>query len=218
MYELEIFHRSERLFYFTLDHVMYDPSFVNQWKQQHQETFIPQACFMGFKSSCMRTFFELWKNAWKMWIEPKPFAMYHDSNPDFIGSAFCIEQYVLGNAVYNFTVQEALSRNCARHPNDFIFSIERKLILIDINEGLQAFYPSSKLQSMIYRSTSVSSLRYWYSLNINSLMRISNWSRYDSRISAFISNKYSTVFVSGPISNFESFIDSFLQSKLLSWL
>ncbi|CAF5176412.1 unnamed protein product, partial [Rotaria sp. Silwood1] len=54
-----------------------------------------QACFMGFKSSCMRTFFGLWKNAWKTWIEPKTFTMYQDLNPDFIGSSFCTEQYAL---------------------------------------------------------------------------------------------------------------------------
>ncbi|CAF1451967.1 unnamed protein product, partial [Rotaria sp. Silwood1] len=92
---LREFRWSNKLFYFILDHIMYDSSFVTKWKQQHPDTFIPQACFMGFKSSCMRTFFGLWKNAWKMWIEPKPFTMYQDPNPDFSGSSFCTEQYAL---------------------------------------------------------------------------------------------------------------------------
>ena len=163
---LEFFQRSAKLFYFTLDHVMYDPSFVNKWRQEHSDTFIPQACFMGFKSSCMRTFFELWKNAWKMWIEPAPFNMYQDPNPEFVGSSFCIEQYALGNAVSDFMAQEALLRNRACNHNDFILPIERKLISIQIRERSYALYPSSKLRSMMKSYTYVCSSYYPLTLDL----------------------------------------------------
>jgi hypothetical protein len=154
---LEDFRSSSKSFYFVLDHVMYDSSFLARWKQQHQDTFTPQACFMGFKSSCMRTFFALWKNAWKVWIEPKPFAMYQDPNPNFIGSSFCIEQYALGNAVSNFIAQETFLSNRMYNHNDFILFIERKLILIETNEQTELFYPSSKLRSVLATPAYVSS-------------------------------------------------------------
>ena len=201
------FRHSDKLFYFTLDHVMYDPTFVNTWKQQHQETFIPQACFMGFKSSCMRTFFGLWKDAWKMWIEPAPFTMYQDPNPGFIGSAFCTEQYALGNAVTHFTAQEALSRNRTHHPNDFILPIKRKLISMNISGPLHAFYPSSKLKSMVARPTIVSSLYYYFSLDLYTVKKTSLCNVYDCRISGYISKYHSTYMTC--FSNPESFIDSF---------
>ncbi|CAF3561227.1 unnamed protein product, partial [Rotaria sp. Silwood2] len=180
-YYLQEFRRSSNLFYFILDHVMYDSSFVARWKQQHQDTFIPQACFMGFKSSCMSTFFGLWKNAWKMWIEPKPFTMYHDPNPDFVGSSFCIEQYALGNAISDFMAQEAVSHNyvCAHDYREFILSIERKLIRIETNEHMESFYPSSKLQSIFRSRAIISSALYSFALNTytlkNSFYRISNY-------------------------------------------
>ncbi|CAF3356222.1 unnamed protein product [Rotaria socialis] len=152
---LEAFRCSSQLFYFVLDHVMYDSLFVTRWKRQHQDTFIPQACFMGFKSSCMRAFFALWKSAWKLWIEPKPFTMYQDPNPEFEGSGFCIEQYALGNAISDFIEQEGFSRQNTYGYQQLILPIERKLIWIKTNERMQSFYPSSKLQSMLKTSTSV---------------------------------------------------------------
>jgi hypothetical protein len=35
---------------------MYDEHFLNKWREQHPETFIPQACFMGFKSTIIKSF------------------------------------------------------------------------------------------------------------------------------------------------------------------
>jgi hypothetical protein len=199
------FRRSSRLFYGILDHVMYDPSFVARWKQQHQTTFIPQACFMGFKSSCMRTFFALWKNAWKMWIEPKPFAMYQDPNPDFVGSMFCIEQYALGNAIFNFVAQESLIHNGKYDENQLILPIERKLILIESNERTELFYPSSKLQSMMNYRVYMSSCPFPFVLN-TFVFKNSFYSSYNYQISKPCSMP---LFSQICFSSGDSFIDSF---------
>jgi hypothetical protein len=41
------------------DHVLQDPAFMQRWAQQHPDVpkpFIPQACFMGFRSSVLHDF------------------------------------------------------------------------------------------------------------------------------------------------------------------
>ncbi|UJR18290.1 hypothetical protein I4U23_005193 [Adineta vaga] len=206
------FRSSDKLFYFVLDHVMYDSGFINRWNQQHQDTFIPQACFMGFKSTCMRTFFALWKNAWKMWIEPRPFTMYQDPNPDFDGSSFCTEQYALGNAISEFIAQEASLHHQRYDYRNLIFSFERKLVLIAKNEQLKSFYPSSKLRSMVSMKTYVSSQPHSFALNTY-ILKNSFYEVYStSQRSSFLS-KYHSMY-STTLSSEDTFIDSFFDSIL----
>ncbi|CAF1294794.1 unnamed protein product [Didymodactylos carnosus] len=146
---LYAFRLSTQLFYFILDHVMYDNCFMSKWHEQHRDTFIPQACFMGFKSSSMTLFFSLWKQAWDTWTQPQAFSSYKDPNPTFPGSAFCIEQYALGNAVHNFIVEKSSAINeslISRH----IYTIERNLIALDVPDPKQEqqIYTTSKLRSI----------------------------------------------------------------------
>ena len=83
---------------------MYDKDFLERWKSAGlAETLVPQACFMGFKACIIKDFFKLWQSHWNKWITPKPFAEIPDPRPNFIGSAFCCEQYALGCALAEFT-------------------------------------------------------------------------------------------------------------------
>ncbi len=79
----------------------------------------------------MPSLFLLWKRAWVKWIEPQLFSTYKDPNPTFSGSAFCIEQYALGNAIYHFTTKQSssvvLNENLI---SKYVNKIERNLIII----------------------------------------------------------------------------------------
>ncbi|CAF1286841.1 unnamed protein product [Adineta ricciae] len=133
---LHDFRSSSQMFYFILDHVMYDTNFMKKWCEQHPLAMIPQACFMGFKSTVISSFFSLWKQAWIKWIEPQPFSVYQDPNPSFPGSAFCIEQYALGNAVYQFLVKENFNTHSTAISN-YIKTIARKVIPITVKQVKQ---------------------------------------------------------------------------------
>jgi len=138
---LYIFRSSNQQLYLVPDHVMLNKDFIKTWRDQHPETFIPQACFMGFKSSIMPSLFLLWKQAWVKWIEPQLFSTYKDPNPTFSGSAFCIEQYALGNAIYHFITKQSssvvLNGNLI---SKYINKIERNLTIID-DEHAEEFIP-----------------------------------------------------------------------------
>jgi len=118
---LHSFHKSSNSFAFTKDHVMINQDFKKKWPGSSNRMFIPQACFMGFKSSVMTPFFTLWEKKWAEWITPTPFAKYRDPYPSYPNSAFCIEQYALGMAV------ESLIQN----PDSAIFVIPREGIVIN---------------------------------------------------------------------------------------
>lgn len=87
-------------FFMVADHVNSDHAFQRNWAANiGYQPCIPQACLMGFKSSVVLPFFEMWKTCWKLWIYPNVFTTFPDPNPDFEGSAFCTEQYALGQAL-----------------------------------------------------------------------------------------------------------------------
>jgi len=92
------FHASPCKVAFLKDHVCYNPQFLAVWNdwRKVKEPFVPQACFMGFKKEIIPSFFSTWKESWRNWIEPAPFANYPNPLPNFAGSAFCTEQYALG--------------------------------------------------------------------------------------------------------------------------
>lgn len=96
------FARSEDSAFFVPDHVMSQEDFCTRWRKQRPLTLIPQACLMGFKSSIIESFFKVWKSVWEEWITPFPFARFEDPNPNFPGSAFCIEQYALAVTISYF--------------------------------------------------------------------------------------------------------------------
>jgi len=86
--------QSEKLFYFTPDHVMHDDVFLQRWKDLfHTTVMVPQACVMGFKASVIPAFFEIWRSQWRKFIEPEPFVQLPDPRPHFEGSAFCTGPY-----------------------------------------------------------------------------------------------------------------------------
>jgi len=93
------FQHSHKQYAFTKDHVMFDQEFLKRWPGNKKRMFIPQACFMCFKSKTMKPFFKVWEETWQEWITPSPFAKFQDPYPNFPGSAFCIEQYALGMAI-----------------------------------------------------------------------------------------------------------------------
>ncbi|CAF0771955.1 unnamed protein product [Adineta steineri] len=195
---LSAFRLSTHVFYFTLDHVMYDQNFLNKWQEQHQQTFIPQACFMGFKSIAITSFFDLWKQAWNTWTQPQPFSVYKDPNPSFPGSAFCIEQYALGNAVHSYITKQASTVNSLLIAQ-YINVIPRNLIFIPQTQQQQITNESLKLRSMIGRQPCTSSVPrcvpYVYSI-----------SRYTSSYLAIVKNPM----VSVNQCNGAVFIDDFL--------
>jgi hypothetical protein len=145
---------------------MFDKNFITNWREQHAETLIPQACFMGFKSSIILLFFTLWKQSWIQWVQPTPFSNYKDPNPTFDGSAFCTEQYALGNAIYQFISQQSstsvLNENLL---TKYIKKIERTLILINTGhpEEVQIIKDKETLSNLCNTSL----------LSITSLSRIS---------------------------------------------
>jgi len=90
-------------FFFVADHVMFQNSFLENWEKHHKfRPFIPQACLMGFKTSIIRQFFQLWHKHWLNWISPKPFSNHPDPNQEFSDSSFCCEQYALGTALREY--------------------------------------------------------------------------------------------------------------------
>jgi hypothetical protein len=97
---LTAFAASDARFYMTPDHVNSDQTFLKSWTSKIGNlVVIPQACLMGFKTEIITHFFTFWEAIWKHWITPQPFANFPDPNPTFEGSAFCIEQYALGQAL-----------------------------------------------------------------------------------------------------------------------
>lgn len=94
------FYKSPAKFMFVRDHASYNPEFLANWpfKSRQGSAFIPQACFMAFKSEHMKRLFRIWEDTWRQWIEPEPFKNFSDPLPSFPGSRFCIEQYALGHA------------------------------------------------------------------------------------------------------------------------
>jgi len=61
---------------------------------------------MGFKRSIIGSFFAEWKETWRQWIEPHPFANFPNPLPQFPGSAFCTEQYALGMVLEGSLIRE----------------------------------------------------------------------------------------------------------------
>jgi len=114
---------SKAQFFFVKDHVMFNSDFVANWSQQRKLGTIPQACFMGFKSTIIPQFFKLWRNIWEEWINPFPFARYPDPNPSFPGSMFCIEQYALSMALDQFLKDHNLGEEA-------VILFDRELLLI----------------------------------------------------------------------------------------
>lgn len=114
------FVESAAAFYFVRDHVNFEEKFRSRWIQQISPEFpmIPQACIMGFKSSVIREFFQIWKAEWESWITPHPFSRFPDPNPEFPGSAFCIEQYSLGTALAIYSTRKG-STNTHHYGQDF---------------------------------------------------------------------------------------------------
>lgn len=98
-------------FWFIPDHSLADSVFVDNWKSTFQVSpFVPQACFMGFKSSILKQFFDIWKSKWQQWIFPSPFNRFPDPRPHFPGSEFCTEQYALGNSIEQFEAENKSAR------------------------------------------------------------------------------------------------------------
>ncbi|KAK2961338.1 hypothetical protein BLNAU_3784 [Blattamonas nauphoetae] len=106
---------------FLSDHVNNDPRFLENWEGGKETCFVPQACFMMFRSASIEQFFSLWQKKWKEWIEPTPFANHKDPAPYFPGSTFCIEQYALGQ-----TLMEILKNDTSK-----VFIINRAQMFID---------------------------------------------------------------------------------------
>jgi len=102
------FYRSPCKVAFLKDHVCWNPQFLNTWTEfRHRSNpFVPQACFMGFKRSIIGSFFAEWKETWRQWIEPHPFANFPNPLPQFPGSAFCTEQYALGMVLEGSLIRE----------------------------------------------------------------------------------------------------------------
>jgi len=105
---LHEFHTSPCKVAFLKDHVCYNPQFLAVWHDYRKvkEPFVPQACFMGFKKEVIPHFFGRWKETWRTWIEPAPFANHPNPLPNFAGSAFCTEQYALGMVLEEVKVEE----------------------------------------------------------------------------------------------------------------
>lgn len=82
------------------DHVNNDENFKKNWEGP---LFIPQACYIIFRSSYISSFFKIWEDTWREWITPYPFAIHKDPAPHFNNSFFCIEQYALGQSLFKFT-------------------------------------------------------------------------------------------------------------------
>jgi len=120
------FAESNKQFFFVKDHVMFNSDFTTNWLRERPLSLVPQACFMGFKYSIIKTFFSLWRDVWEKWISPLPFSHFPDPNPNFIGSMFCIEQYALAMALSQFLGEHHLG-------DDAVMLFERELILLQHN-------------------------------------------------------------------------------------
>ncbi|KAA6359639.1 MAG: hypothetical protein EZS28_044834 [Streblomastix strix] len=72
------------------DHVNRDQLFVTNWEDG------PDKCDM------IPSFFQLWETIWKDWLHPSPFSKHPDPSPLFADSAFCIEQYALGQTIVRY--------------------------------------------------------------------------------------------------------------------
>eukprot|EP01117_Protostelium_nocturnum_P013515 TRINITY_DN5048_c0_g1_i2.p1 TRINITY_DN5048_c0_g1~~TRINITY_DN5048_c0_g1_i2.p1 ORF type:complete len:628 (+),score=106.95 TRINITY_DN5048_c0_g1_i2:1109-2992(+) len=134
------FTNSDSFLFMVRDHVMNDPAFQRNWKSHHnKETVIPQACLMGFKASIIRPFFRLWKEIWQSWLTPKPFGLYPDPNPQFIGSEFCIEQYALGMALQNLELPKLFN---LKNPMKIMWFVRE---LISLNGTVDSNLTSSRM-------------------------------------------------------------------------
>jgi len=131
------FAESNKQFFFVKDHVMFNSDFISNWTKERPLTLVPQACFMGFKYSIIRPFFDLWRDVWSQWISPLPFSQFPDPNPNFIGSMFCIEQYALAVALAQFLGQHHLG-------DDAVMLFERELVLLQ-HDGRMSFDVVTKI-------------------------------------------------------------------------
>jgi len=127
------FHRSNKLYAFTPDHVNHSSEFRQLWPGNKENMFIPQACFMGFKSEIMKVFFQEWENTWKEWITPHPFAKYPDPYPSFANSTFCIEQYALGMTIEKLINEIEISIFFIPRGQLFVQNIEQALSEVDLS-------------------------------------------------------------------------------------
>lgn len=134
---IESFIKSNALVYVVPDHVMHDSVFQSRWREEHPDTIIPQACLMGFRSSIIAPLFEMWREIWQKWISPWPFARFRDPRPGFAGSAFCIEQYALGNALRQFfeSRHRARKHSTPFRLTDYVMVFERETLIIDPHHG-----------------------------------------------------------------------------------
>ncbi|KAA6399655.1 MAG: hypothetical protein EZS28_004818 [Streblomastix strix] len=98
----KIFAQSGKWMALLRDHVNNDPAFLSRWEDGAERCFVPQACYMIFRSDIIKEFFNLWESIWREWIYPSPFFSHPDPAPHFPGSAFCIEQYALAQALRRF--------------------------------------------------------------------------------------------------------------------
>jgi len=142
------FAESNKQFFLVKDHVMFNSDFVGNWTRERPLGIVPQACFMGFKHSIIRSFFSIWRHIWESWITPLPFAQYPDPNPNFVGSMFCIEQYALAMALAQFLGDHNLG-------DDAIMIFERELILLQ-HDGRMSFDVVSQIPASLSGSFSVS--------------------------------------------------------------
>jgi len=171
------FHSSSCKVAFLKDHVCFNPQFLNNWVGSNKtDPFIPQACFMGFKSDIVDEFFGLWENLWRAWIEPAPFANFPNPVPSFAGSAFCTEQYALGMALESGLIRR-----------EEIYEIRR------ITFGLRGLFPGDVSQSSFSGSINLDSFS---GLSLGSSGEIS-WSGSASTSGAFLTSWSTLSFSSG---------------------
>ncbi|KAA6310124.1 MAG: hypothetical protein EZS28_056370, partial [Streblomastix strix] len=60
------------------DRVNRDQLFVSNWEDGPDKWFVPQACYMLFRSDMIPSFFQLWETIWKDWLHPSPFSKHPD--------------------------------------------------------------------------------------------------------------------------------------------
>lgn len=116
------FYNSGKKFAFLSDHTNRDPNFLANWEDGPNCCFIPQACYMLFRSAIIKEFFGLWEKQWRDWIEPEPFKNHRDPAPYFSGSQFCIEQYALGQTLLKYVGSRF---------DEMVLVIERAYLFVD---------------------------------------------------------------------------------------
>jgi len=91
---------------------------------------------MGFKKEGFNKVFPEWEKIWRRWIEPAPFAFYGDPDPEFQGSAFCIEQYSLGLTLENLG---------ALHDGSIYYITRRQVLFKDVPQQVAETTPTFKI-------------------------------------------------------------------------